>query len=212
MDFDIENIEPVYLFGRCMSLKFIKALDEVRSLEQITLGKIVDHIQGEALLILCIITILPFMQPIPIPGVSSLLGLVILFQGLGLMIWGRPLLTKRMRELEIESEKFEKIYQVAVKFSGITARLSTLKHPITNTRVSQIFCGLAIVLLAAFLSLPLPIPFSNFIPALGIFSICVGLLEEDVLLIMIGYGITITILWMGLFSYQMLADHFAWGI
>ncbi len=195
-----------------MSVKLIKALDEVRALEQITLGKIVDHIQGEALLILCLVTILPFMQPIPIPGVSSLLGFVVLLQGLGLMIWGRPLLTQRMRDFVIDNDKFEKIYSVAVKFSRITSKLATMRHPVTSSRASQILCGLAITLLAAFLSLPLPIPFSNFIPALGIFSICVGLLEEDILLIMIGYGITATILWMGLFSYQMLVDHFAWGI
>jgi hypothetical protein len=195
-----------------MSEKLIKAMDKVRSLPQITLGKIVDEMGSESLVVVCLISILPFMQPIPLPGISSLLGFVVLLQGLGLMIWGKPLLTQRMKAYRIQTERFEKIYHLANKFSGFTSRISTVKHPIATTRVVQLLSGLAIVLLASFLSLPLPIPLSNFIPALGIFSICVGLLEEDLLLILIGYGITLTIVRMGLFSYQMLLDHFSWGI
>lgn len=191
-----------------MSVRLIKALDDVRTLPNITLGKIVDHVEGEAILILCLITILPFMQPIPIPGVSSLLGLIVLLQGLGLMIWGKPLLTKKMKELNISKEKFDFIYNAAIKFSRITSKISTFKHPVTNTRASQVLSGLAIVISAAFLSLPLPIPMSNFIPALSIFVICVGLLEEDLMLVLIGYGITLTIIWMIVFSYHIIADHF----
>lgn len=186
----------------------MKALDDVRALPNITLGTIVDHVEGEAILILCLITILPFMQPIPIPGVSSLLGLIVLLQGLGLMIWGKPLLTRKMKEVNISREKFDFIYNAAQKFSRITSKISTFKHPVTNTRASQILSGLAIVISAAFLSLPLPIPMSNFIPALSIFAICVGLLEEDLMLVLIGYGITFTIVWMIVFSYHMIAEYF----
>lgn len=191
-----------------MSVRLIKALEEVKTLPDITLGKIVEHIEGEALLILCLITILPFMQPIPIPGVSSVLGIVVLLQGLGLMIWGKPLLTEKMKAVIITHEKFEIIFKAALKFSNLSSKISTFKHPITNTKASRILCGLSIVISAAFLSLPLPIPFSNFIPALSIFVICVGLLEEDLMLILIGHGITLTVMMMAVFSYHIIADHF----
>jgi hypothetical protein len=191
-----------------MSVRLIKALEDVKTLPEITLGKIVEHVEGEALLIVCLISILPFMQPIPIPGLSSILGLIVLLQGVGLMLWSKPLLTKNMKGLIITKEKFEFIYKAAVKFSHFTSKISAFKHPVTNTRLSHIFCGLAIVLSSAFLSLPLPIPFSNLIPALSIFLICVGLLEEDVILIMIGYGITITVMLMALFSYHIIREQF----
>lgn len=184
----------------------MKALEDVRGLPQITLGRIVEHVEGEALLILCLVSILPFMQPIPIPGLSSILGLIVLLQGLGLMIWGKPVLTKRMKELKITHEKFEVIFKAAKKFSSFTSNISALKHPIASSKASQFLCGLAIVLSAAFLSLPLPIPFSNLIPALSIFLICVGLLEEDVILILIGFGITMTVMWMAFFSYHIISD------
>lgn len=189
-----------------MSVRLIKALDDLKALPEITLGKIVEHVEEEALLIVCLISILPFMQPIPIPGLSSILGLIVMFQGVGLMLWSRPLLTNRMKAVVIPREKFDFIYKAALKFSNFTSKISAFKHPLTNSRISHIFCGLAIVLSAGFLSLPLPIPFSNLIPALSIFLICVGLLEEDLILIVMGYGITFTVMVMALFSYHIIAE------
>ena len=189
-----------------MSVRLIKALQNVRSLPHITLGKIVENVEGEAILILCLISIIPFMQPIPIPGLSSILGLIVLLQGVGLMIWSKPLLTKRMKKLNITHDRFEKIFIVAEKFSSFTSKISAFKHPVVNTRASHFVCGLAIVLSSAFLSLPLPIPFSNLIPALSIFLICIGLLEEDIILILVGFGITITVMWMAFFSYHIISE------
>jgi hypothetical protein len=189
-----------------MSIRLVKAMEEVRSLPEITLGKIVEHVEGEALLILCLVAIMPFMQPIPIPGLSSILGLILLLQGLGLMLWDKPLLTKRLKGVVITHEKFDIIFRVALKFSAFTSKISAFKHPLINTRVSHVFCGLSIVLSSAFLSLPLPIPFSNFIPALSIFFICVGLLEEDLILVLMGHGITVTVLWMAVFSFQIIKE------
>lgn len=189
-----------------MSARLIKALEDVRDLPHITLGKIVEHVEGEALLILSLISILPFMQPIPIPGLSSVLGLIVLLQGFGLMIWSKPLLTKRMKNLNITHERFEYIYKAALRFSSFTSKISAFKHPLTNTRGSHIVCGFAIILSSAFLSLPLPIPFSNLIPALSIFLICVGLLEEDLILILMGLGITVSVIWMAMFSYHIIME------
>ncbi len=189
-----------------MSIRLVKSMENLRKLPEITLGKIVDHVEEEALLILSLVAILPFMQPIPIPGLSSILGIIVFLQGVGLMLWSKPLLTKRLKAVVISHEKFEIIYKAALKLSAFTSTISMFKHPIINSRPSHILSGLSIILSSAFLSLPLPIPFSNFIPALSIFFICVGLLEEDIVLILIGYGITYSVLWMGIFSYQIIKE------
>lgn len=191
-----------------MSERLVNALNDVRDLPHITLEKIVERVEEEALLILCLVSILPFMQPIPIPGLSSILGLIILLQGVGLALWGKPLLTKKMKKLNITHEKFEIIYKAAKKFTAITSRFSAFKHPFVNSRASQIVCGIAITISAAFLSLPLPIPFSNFVPALSIFLICVGLLEDDLVMTIVGLGITITVIWMAMLSYGFIKEQF----
>ena len=187
-----------------MSIRLMKAMDSVKELPEITIGKIVERIEKEALLILCLVSILPFMQPIPLPGLSSILGSIALLQGVALIFWDRPILTKQMKALSISHERFEVIYRAAEKFSRFTSKMSIMKHSLAVTKVSRVICGVAVVLSAAFLSLPLPIPFSNFIPALSIFFICIGLLEEDFILIMMGLGITFTAMWMAAFSYHII--------
>lgn len=189
-----------------MSERLMNALEEVKTLPVITLGNIVDRIQEEALIILCLISILPFMQPIPIPGLSSVLGLIAFLQGVGLLLWSKPLLTQRLKLVNISHERFEKIYKAAAKFCEYTHKISLVKSNHVNSRLSHILCGVSIILSAGFLSLPLPIPFSNFIPALSIFFICIGLLECDLVLVLLGHGVTATVIWMAIFSYHLILD------
>ncbi len=191
-----------------MSERLIKAIDEVKHHPEISLGSIVDKIGDESLLIVSLICILPFMQPIPIPGVSTLLGVVILLQGVGLTFVGKPLLTQGMRNFKLSKEKLHLIHKAAVKFDKFTSKISLFKHPYISSRGPRIISGITMIFAAAFLSLPLPIPFSNFIPALCIFFICAGLLESDLMLVLFGHGIAFTVLWMAVTSYQLIAEKF----
>ncbi len=191
-----------------MSERLINALDEVKHLPEITLGSIVDRLGDESLLIVSLIAILPFMQPIPIPGVSTLLGLVVFLQGFGLLIHGKPLLTRGMRNIRLTNHKMMMIHKAAVKFDKFTSKLSLFKHPVISSRGPRIMSGITIMFAAAFLSLPLPIPFSNFIPALCIFFICAGLLESDLMLVIFGHGIAATVIWMIFASSQIISEKF----
>lgn len=189
-----------------MSQKLLTHLTEVKALPVITLGQLITCLKGEALVMVCLISILPFMQPIPIPGLSSVLGIIALLQGVGLMFLREPLLTAKMKRMEIPPDKFELIYKAATKFISFTDRISVYQHAWTTSRACHFICGLAIVLSAAFLSLPLPIPFSNFVPALSIAFLCIGLLEEDLVLIIVGLSITAVVMWMGVFSFHFLME------
>lgn len=189
-----------------MSERLVQALKEVRDEPVITLGKVIDKTRGEAILIVCLISILPFLQPIPIPGLSTILGVIALLQGVSLIALEGPLLTQRMRDLTIAPEKFELIYKAAVKFCHFTSKISLFKHPIVRAKPIRFVSGITIVLAASFLSLPLPIPFSNFIPAICIFFICTGLLEEDIVLVIFGHAIAFSVAWMGIMSFHLIQE------
>lgn len=189
-----------------MSKKLIDALDEISKEPNITLGKIVKVLKRDSVTILCLIVIFPFLQPIPIPGISSILGFIVIMQGIGLVKNGKPFLTKKLLRVKIEESNWKLIYKVGVKFSHYTSRLSPLKHPWANSRFNQMAAGTSIILTAAFLSLPLPIPFSNFIPAMGIFLLCLGLLEEDVFLLTLGHAVTITLGVIIIYSYKIIVE------
>lgn len=191
-----------------MSERLIRAIDDFKELPEVTLGTIVDKIGDESLLIVSLICVLPFMQPIPIPGVSTILGLIVFLQGVGLIVKGKPLLTKRMRAVVLTNDRMMLIYRAAQKFDRFASKLSAFKHPVIGSRGVRIFCGFTIILVSAFLSLPLPIPFSNFVPALCLFFICAGLLENDLVLVLFGHAIAITVLWMGIASYEIIVTKF----
>ena len=64
--------------------------------------------------------------------------------------------------------------------------------------------GLVIFFCGFVLSLPLPIPFTNTIPAIAILLLSMGMMEEDGLFILLGYGVAgcaciylITLIWLG---------------
>lgn len=189
-----------------MSEKLNKALDEAGLNSELTIGLLVVMTGSDALLIVSLFSILPFLQPIPVPGVSTVLGIVVLFQGLALLLKGEPLLTQRMREIKISPEVYKIMRGAFHRVTWITSRISNFKHPVARSLAVRYLCGIAIMTSAAFLSLPLPIPFSNFIPALAIFMICAGLLEEDLMLILLGQGINLVILWISAISAQMIRD------
>ncbi len=192
-----------------MSQKLLSALEEVKALPEITIGKVVDSLGEESIIVLCLISILPFLQPIPIPGLSTILGLIAALQGVALVIWSKPILTQKLRAVHITHERFELILKAAKKVTGFTAKIANLKHPIMRTRPVHIFGGICITLSAIFLSLPLPIPFSNAIPAFSIFFICVAILEEDLSLFVLGVGITLSAMWMAVFSYHLIMEQVA---
>jgi hypothetical protein len=50
----------------------------------------------------------------------------------------------------------------------------------------QVMIGLALIVHGFLLALPLPIPFSNFFPALVLVLLTLGLLEEDILMVVLG--------------------------
>lgn len=191
-----------------MSEKLIRAMDEAGLSSEMTIGHLVLLTGSDSLLVVSLFSILPFMQPIPIPGLSSVLGLIVFFQGFALVFQGEPILTEKMKKIKISSDVFRHIRSAFVRVSWVTSKISNFKHPVARSFPIRSLCGLAIMTSAAFLSLPLPIPFSNFIPALAIFMICAGLLEEDLMLILLGQGINIIIMWLCLLSAQMIQEVF----
>ncbi len=166
---------------------FLREVAGLADDHDVSLGEVADKLEGKGMVFLALVCVLPFMQPIPLPGVSTLLGLVILLQGVGLMVARRPLLTKRMRELRLPPERVLQFVKGARKvYPWFGWMIRPRGRRLLKGRPVRVLAGLYLVLLAAFLSLPLPLPASNFIPALGIFLICLGLLEEDILILAIG--------------------------
>lgn len=185
-------------------------LSEVEALledKEVTLGEIADRLQSKGLVFLSLICVLPFLQPIPLPGISSVLGFVIVLQGVGLIFFNKPLLTQRMRGQALSPAMVEKFIGVSKKIYPWLGWIVTGTGPsLTHLRVVRIISGLTLVALALFLSLPLPVIGSNFLPAIGIFSITLGLLEEDIVLVIVGNFYALVFAWLTSLSLELMIE------
>ncbi len=164
---------------------------------KVTLGEIAEQLKSKGLVFLALLAVLPFVQPIPIPGLSTLLGLVILLQGVALLSLRQPLLTRKMRATALPPDKVIAFVHGARKVFPLIGWLVRPRGARwVHHRGTHAVAGLALIFLSAILSLPLPIPSSNFLPAIGIFFICLGLLEDDLLLVCLGVAYALLFAWL----------------
>lgn len=195
---------------------FLQEMEKLLEDGNVTLGEIATKLRKKGLVFLALVCVIPFMQPIPIPGLSTVLGFVIILQGIGLAFLGQPLMTQSMRDVNLSAEKVATFVRGARKvFPWIGWLVKGRGQEWVRHRVTHFIAGLTLVFLSLFLSLPLPIPSSNFLPAIGIFFICLGLLEDDFLLVVLGVCYAVLFGWLLSISLHILRAELAesswWG-
>lgn len=145
----------------------------------LTLGQVFATLSVEGHSMLMIFLCLPFMQPIPLPGLSTPLGLLVcavaVFQFLGKPPW----LPQRWQNLELPPATLEKILEIAER---AVLKIQSWFHP----RWTFLFRGplawinFSVVLISGFLlAIPNPLPFSNNLPAMAIVFMALAKLEDD---------------------------------
>lgn len=154
----------------------------------LSLRQIVDVLRGRGFDVLVIILVLPFCQPIPLPGLSTPFGLALMFFGFRIALRQRPWLPDWLMRREIS---YETLHKIVTMTTAVAKRLEKVIHPrlrfVKSWWSFNALNGLAIASSAFLLMLPLPIPFSNTIPAWSIMLLALGMMEEDGAVIVLGY-------------------------
>jgi len=155
----------------------------------VTLREVIATLRGRAYVLVVILFSLPFVTPIPLPGLSTPLGLVIAFIALRQSLGLRPWLPKSWQRRELPAGFFKKTFTVAGRVIGWLERLLRPRFAwVTGPALAQQAHAFIILVCAIILLLPLPIPFSNTFPAWAILLIAAGNLERDGLFILLGYA------------------------
>jgi hypothetical protein len=154
----------------------------------VTLREVIYRLRGRAYSLLLILLCLPFTQPIPLPGLSTPIGLAIAFIAMRLALGQRPWLPKKLQRKVLPAGFFEKIFTVAAWVLRILESFLRPRWPLicANRRSLQIH-ALIMLIAALVLLLPLLIPFSNTFPGWTILLLAAGMLERDGLFILLGY-------------------------
>jgi hypothetical protein len=172
---------------RKLSDEFALILREFE-VETVTLREVIGLLHGRGYDLLIILLALPFCTPVPLPGLSTPFGLIITIIGTRLACGAKPWLPSRLLDTRLPPNVFAKVFSFTRK---IVLGFERLLRPrllwiTASPRLTQLH-AIPIVICALMLLLPLPVPFSNVIPAWGIMLIAAGLLERDGAFILAGY-------------------------
>ncbi len=158
----------------------IQSLLERLGERPVTLREFIAVTRSRAYTLLLILLSLPFCLPIPLPGLSTALGAIIALIGLRLSMRLEPKLPARLLDAQVPAAKVALILSGAVKvIRGLEVFLRPRLCFLVDFAVLHHFYGALVFLSGVLLMLPLPIPFSNLLPALTVIFLAAALIERD---------------------------------
>lgn len=143
-------------------------------------AELIKTTSGRGYELLLVLLGLPFLTPIPLPGLSTPFGIVIAFAGLRLAFGKKLWWPKKLLEKELPKGFFIKFLKVT---AGICKAIEYVARPrlkfFHNLGFFQRIAGAIIFVSGSLLLLPLPFPFSNTLPAITIVLLAAGAMEQD---------------------------------
>jgi len=185
-----------------LSVELQRFFFEEESPEQVTLNDLLS-LAGERIFgFLFVLLSLPSALPIPAPGYSIPFGIVIFLLAMQLIVGReRPWLPKKWVERPRPIERFRGVVKAGIPW---LRRIENITRPrltyICTSLPGRVILGSAIALMA--LSMMIPIPGTNTLPAIGIFVTAFGLLEDDGAISLA--GLTICLLFAGVIAIALI--------
>ena len=146
----------------------------------VRLREILETTHGRGYTLLLALLALPFCTPIPLPGLSTPFGVVIVLIGFRLSLRENPWLPERFLNTELPPKFFPRFLSATRRLvRGMEYCLRPRWTWLLDTGVLHHVYGAIILVCGALLLLPLPIPFTNTLPALTIVLLAAAMLERD---------------------------------
>ena len=145
-----------------------------------TLGRILEAMQGRGYHLLLLFIALPFIAPIPLPGFSIPFGLSVMGLGARVALDRGTWIPRRALDYNLSTQSLRKLVTAT---SRIMRAVEIFVRPrlmfVATHRGFSRTAGLLIALSGAMLVLPLPLPFSNSLPAATVVLLSAGALVRD---------------------------------
>jgi hypothetical protein len=180
--------EPILDAKTSLSRALTDAASSLKG-ETASVRELLALIGEQGMLVLCIFLTIPFLVPVSIPGVSTVFGLLVVLIGVGVMTNRMPWLPGRLIDKRFPTEK---LCPALLQGAKILQRLERYLHPrwgvLTRSAAMNRFNGAMIVVAGLLLMAPFGlVPFSNTLPAFAILFLAAGMLEQDGLIVFLGY-------------------------
>ncbi len=156
------------------------ALASEEESHDLTLGDLMERLEGRIYTLFLVVLSLPFCQPIPLPFLSTPFGVVIALLGLRFAFRQHPWLPERLLATRLTARFLPLVLRGSARLLRFFEKFL---HPrltwIFEYRATQFLAGSVIFLCGALLLLPLPVPLSNTVPALTVILTAAAFSERD---------------------------------
>lgn len=157
--------------------------------EKLTLNLLLKQTEGRGLYL---VLILLSIMAVGLPGVSVLLGVVLMLLSLALALERNAHLPKFLGDRTLPKPAIKTVLRASVRILRLIEKMvKPRRTPWMAWRVPKMVNGLIMAWLAFLLALPLPpvpVPFTNFFPGYSIVLVAVAMMEEDGVMIWVGYA------------------------
>lgn len=153
----------------------------------IQIRELLEATQQHSIHLILLLIALPFVGPVPLPGFSTPFGLVVTMLGTAMALGRKSWLPEAFLRRELSPQFLGKLLRGTSRIMEFIERF--LRPRLGFVESNMLFSRVAGILIAVsglLLMLPLPIPFSNSIPAWTVIFLAAGSLCRDGLFFFIG--------------------------
>lgn len=187
---------PVVVAARIPIAEELHGLTERFKDRPMRIGTMLEVTEGRGLHLLLLLLALPFVTPLPMPGVSTPFGSVIALIGAGFAIGRRTWMPRQILEWEVPARVAGRLFS---EMERTLQRMSPLLRPrltfvVDNAACRRISGGL-ILMCGTLMTMPIPLPLTDGFPAATVALLAVGALARDGVVFLAGcgmFGFTVT--------------------
>lgn len=156
-----------------------------------TVDELTKELKGRGFAMLPLLLALPFCV-IPVPGLSTPFGIAVFFIGISIAAGQEPWLPAFARRKTISPARLVRILDGGIWFARTMERFVKPRMRFLQSWPGMMnVIGLGIASGGLLLMLPLPIPFTNTIPAWAVVFLAAGIMQRDGLLVLLGFLLTL---------------------
>lgn len=159
----------------------------------VTLRELLGHVGEQGMLVFCAILAAPFLLPVSLPFMSTVLGPPMLLIGVAITLNRVPWLPDRFLDHALPSSTVQHVLE---RLAGWAERVEHLIKPrllrLTGSPGINVVHGVALVLSVLLLMAPLPfVPLANTLPGIAILLLALGMAERDGVVLLAGHLFTL---------------------
>ena len=155
--------------------------------DYISIETLLSLLFNESIHIMIMVLVAPFLLTVSIPGSSIPFGILIILLEISIIFNMKLYLPKQILNYTLSKESINTIFDILNKVMTYVEKISKPRGKLTENKWINTINSLIIIFLAILLFLPLPIPFTDFTPAISILLLSLSCLENDSYLLILGY-------------------------